>query len=292
MNVKLTSPSQIHALLQEMNFRPSKVLGQNFLIDRNIVTIIRRIADLRHEDVALEVGPGLGILTQELVGLTRRVIAIEKDHRLAAYLRQRFTDDTNLELIEADALEVDLEALLKSGVTKVISNLPYAAGNRILVDILTGTELPELILIMVQRDVAHRLAAEPGTKDYGLLSLLTQLHYAVTIEKEVSPHCFMPAPEIWSAIVALRKLPEPMAELDDSEFFRNLVKWAFSQRRKQLAAIMHHAPESVSVDRETIDRMLTDLQLDPHARPGTLSVRQWADLANTLHRARTGNPKS
>ncbi len=110
-----------------------------------------------------------------------------------------------------------MAALLRSGPSKVVSNLPYAVGNRILVNILIGSTLPQLILIMVQRDVAYRLSAKPDTKDYGLLSLLTQLHYEVTIEKEVSPRCFMPAPEVWSAIVALRRREKPLAEAEEPE---------------------------------------------------------------------------
>jgi len=154
--------SELRSLLNEMDFHPSRALGQNFLIDGNILDILLDAADVRHRDEILEIGPGLGAVTEALVDSARRVVAVEKDRRLYEHLRERFKDKPKLELICADMLEVDTEALLKTGFNKVVSNLPYSAGSRILINLAMAEAAPERIIVTVQQEVAERLAAQAG----------------------------------------------------------------------------------------------------------------------------------
>ncbi len=280
--MNLTSPSQVSALLRELDFHPSKGLGQNFLIDRNILDILVSLAELSENDHVLEIGPGLGVLTEALAAQAGKVTAVEKDRRLCAYLRERFSNTPNLELIEGDALQIDLEAMLAAGVTKVASNLPYSIGNRILVNIITAPAAPRLFLAMVQRDVARRLVAPSGQKDYGTLSLYAQMDYAVKIEKDVSPKCFLPAPEVWSAIISMKKRQEPVVPLGNPVLYRQLVKWAFSYRRKQLSTLLRKPPDFLPCDANACHTALKTLAINPCARPGDLSVAEWGKLANAL----------
>jgi len=233
------------------------------------------LADLSLDDVVLEIGPGLGVMTEKLVQRAQGVIAIEKDSTLCGFLKSRFREATNLELIDGDVLDLDLDEVLASGVSKVVSNLPYAAGSRILVKLGTSRVLPRYILVTLQRDVAQRLAAKPGSKDYGVLSVYTQLDYEVAIEKDVSPSCFMPKPRIWSPIVTLRRGRQSIVQIADGTFFRKLLKWAFSHRRKQLCSLLRHAPHFVAMDVNSINTLFKGLNVNPHARPEALSVAEW-----------------
>jgi 16S rRNA (adenine1518-N6/adenine1519-N6)-dimethyltransferase len=275
-DMNLTAPSEVKALLAELDFRPSKVLGQNFLIDSNILKILLATADLRPDDAVIEIGPGLGVLTERLTHSAGKVVAIEKDHRLAAYLRERFQGIPNLELIEADALDVDMDKYLAAGFNKVVANLPYSVASRLLVNLAEAPHRPEQIVVTIQSEVADRLIAEPGTDDYGLLSVLMQLQYGIDLRKLISPSCFYPPPEVKSAIVnmVLRELPEKPRNYDQ---LKELLKLCFSKRRKQLGGVLrkHFAQ---------FDPVLSQLKLDPQSRAETLSPEQWIALSNALCR--------
>ena len=279
--MNLTAPSEVKALLAQLDFRPSKVLGQNFLIDSNILKILLATADLSPGDAVIEIGPGLGVLTECLTLGAGKVVAIEKDHRLAAYLRQRFQKTPNLELIEADALDVDLDKHLAAGCNKVVANLPYSVASRLLVNLAEAPRRPKQMVVTVQNEVADRLTAKADTDDYGLLSVILQLRYEISIRKEISPSCFYPPPEVRSAIVnmVLRKPPEEPGDYDQ---FKNLLKLCFSKRRKQIFGILRKTyPKSESA--------LAQLKLDPQSRPETLTPEQWVRLSNEL-RCKAGGP--
>jgi 16S rRNA (adenine1518-N6/adenine1519-N6)-dimethyltransferase len=275
--VNLTAPSEVKALLDRLDFRPSKVLGQNFLIDANILRIMLATAHLTQEDAVLEVGPGLGVLTEWLARWAGRVIAVEKDRRLFAHLRERFAGIRNLELVEGDALKTDLEGWLAGGVNKVVSNLPYSVASRLIFSLVESPHPPEQMVVTVQREVADRLAAGPGTKDYGLISVMTQLRYQVGAVKNVSPSCFLPAPDVWSAIVNLAlRSPAPPGPRD-APHFKALIKTAFAQRRKQMASILRRG--KATADLESI---LKTAGVDPRARPENLAPAQWVSLSDAL----------
>ena len=267
--MRLTSPTEVRALLQQMDFKPSRVLGQNFLIDGNILRIMIEAAALKPDDHVLEVGPGLGVLTAPLLEQSARVTAIEKDDRLYAYLRGALVAP-NLDLRHADALDVDLHGLLAGGVNKVVANLPYSVGSRVLVELVHSAARPECLVVTVQLEVAERLAARPDTNDYGLLSIYAQLDYDVTVVKRISRTCFWPAPQVASAVVKLARRPHREVPLRDELQFRHLVKTCFSHRRKQLGSLVR--------DHAALQRA----GLQPAQRPETVAVSGWCRLANEL----------
>jgi len=267
---KLTSPSVIKALLDSLDHRPNKGLGQNYLIDSNILGIIVAAAEISPDDQLLEIGPGLGALTQALLATGAKLIAVEKDQTMVAHLREYFQ---SLELLEADVLDVNLNELFAGGINKIVANLPYSAGSRFIVNALEAEPLPEKMVFMVQREVADRLTAQPGSKTFGPLAIWSQLYYDVKNIKNVSPTCFMPAPKVWSAVVRFEKRATPLAEVQDYERFKKLIKLCFTQRRKQIGSnLRKNAPEFFPC--------LEKCGIDPAARPEQISIEKWVALAN------------
>jgi 16S rRNA (adenine1518-N6/adenine1519-N6)-dimethyltransferase len=281
--MKLTRPSDIKLLLAELDIQPSRVLGQNFLVDENILRIILDSAHLADTDVVLEIGPGLGVLTEHLVNQAQRVIAIEKDPRLAAYLRERFGGYPSFHLIEGDALDQPLAQMLKhEGVTHLISNLPYSAGTRILVELIDAEQRPLRMVVMLQTDVAERLVAGPGSKTYGVASIHAGMYYDVVLRKTVSPSCFFPPPDVRSAIVEFYRRAEPRVRLQNPVHFNELVKWCFSQRRKQIGRILHDAPRALVPATDAGDAALTAAGVRSDQRPESIAVAAWGNLSNEL----------
>ncbi len=251
--MNLTSPSQVKAWCIEHDFHPNKVLGQNFLIDRNILLSIvdTGLEGAGPEPNVLEIGPGLGVLTQELLNRGARVTAIEKDPVLADRLAASLGNPPNLSVVTADALDWIARMRRENGdvrdvrgvrdvrpdFTHLVSNLPYQAGTRILLDILITRQIPALT-ILVQTEVAERLAAPEGSKTRALAGVFAQLDYDVRVVRKVPPTCFWPRPAVSSAIVKLTR-HERNAALTDQErrTFRSLAKQAFEHRRKQLGTI-------------------------------------------------------
>lgn len=266
----LTRPSAVRELLLQIGHRPNKGLGQNYLIDANILAILIHAAAINEGETILEVGPGLGTLTQALLRSGAAVTAVEKDPAMARHLRSLFPE---INLLEADVLDVDLNRLFASGIRTVAANLPYSAGSRFIVNVLESHPLPERMVFMVQKEVAERLTAKPGCKAYGPLAIWSQRHYSVEIVKTVSPTCFMPAPKVWSAIVRFSKRPNPLASVADEARFKHLVKLCFTQRRKQIGTILrNNAPEFLAG--------MSTAGIEPQRRPEQLSIEQWAALAN------------
>ncbi len=278
-----TRPSEVRALLDELSFRPQKSLGQNFLIDANILAILLDAAAVAPDTEVLEAGAGLGVLTEPLAGLARRVVAVEKDRRLCDFLRTRLARFPNVELVCADMLSLDAEALLASGITQVVANLPYSVGSAILVNFLQASLPPRRMTVTLQLEVARRLAAAPGGKDFGLLSLWSQRVYEVGIRKIVSPSCFFPAPAVQSAIVRLDRREPFDPDAAGRGFFYALTKFAFGRRRKQLGTILRAAPAAWRLAPDRIRAAFRALDLDPHSRPEALAVGQWVRLAAALN---------
>jgi 16S rRNA (adenine1518-N6/adenine1519-N6)-dimethyltransferase len=252
--------TEVRQTLAELDLRPSKALGQNFLIDGNMLNIILDEADIRSTETVLEIGPGLGVLTARLADVAGRLVAVEKDRRLAEHIRCRFPD---VELIVGDAVKVELPAC-----DKVVANLPYNISTPILERFVESEPRPRRMVLTLQREVAQRLAATPRHKDYGALTLFTQLWYHVTIVHVVSPHCFFPEPQVESAIVALDRR-EPRVKLLPGAPFHAIVRQGFNQRRKMLRKLVSGA-----------DAVLVSLGLPATARAEELSLEQWITLAN------------
>ena len=286
--MKLTSPSQVMALLQARGLQPNSLMGQNFLIDGNVRDIIIAAADPQAEDVILEVGPGLGVLTEVLSALSARLVAVEKDRALCEYLRGEYADQPCLKLIEGDALDVDGAFLEREGITKVVSNLPYSVGSRVLMNFFALPCPPAQVTVMVQLEVAERLGAGPGDEERGLLGVWAQRVYAVKTVKVVSPNCFFPRPQVKSAVVVMTRLPMPVIQSGDREMFRQLTKGAFSFRRKQMATIMTRLSATLGVPVEQAVSVLSEIGLDPRIRPEMLAIDQWQALADGIARKRGG----
>ncbi len=278
----LTSPSAVKAVLQELQMVPGKSMGQNFLIDRNILNIFVDLAELKKSDSVMEIGPGLGTVTRELLARAGRVTAIEKDLRLCDYLRQTLSACSNLELMAEDALEAPLEGMLAGGCGKLVSNLPYSCGTRILVRVITAPARPELVVVTVQRDVAERMTAGPSCKAYGLLSVCVQTFYEAVVERVVSHGCFYPRPRVDSAIVRLRRRPEPLTGGLQPDFILRLLHEFFSKRRKQLGTLLSQIMPARGMKKEDMESLLVELGLDHQMRPENLSPAQWAELLQAL----------
>lgn len=254
--------TETRAALQRLGLQPSKALGQNFLVDDNILRLLLAQADLRPDDTVLEIGPGLGALTAALLAAAGRVTAIEKDRRLCAFLRERWP---GLNLIAGDAVAVPLPAA-----DKVVANLPYSISTPILERLVESEPRPRALVLTLQREVAQRLAAAPRHKDYGALTLFTQLRYHVDLAHVISPRCFYPVPRVESAlVVCLRR--DPRVLLAPGAEFHRLVRLGFQQRRKMLRKLV---PGAAAV--------LPALGVPATARAEELSLEQWIGLANAL----------
>jgi 16S rRNA (adenine1518-N6/adenine1519-N6)-dimethyltransferase len=263
--------TQVRKLLAEFDIRPSKALGQNFLIDGNILRILIEQADLRGDETVLEIGPGLGVVTVELVARAKRVVAIEKDRRLCQYLRDHVN---GMELIEGDAVKVleqpDFHVAMPY---KVVSNLPYSISTPILERLVERTDQPRAMVLTLQREVANRLAATPRHKDYGALTVFTQLWYHVTIAHIISPGCFYPAPHVDSAIVVLERR-DPRVKLLPDAPFHDVVRAGFGQRRKMLHKLIAEFGD--------VNAAFAAASVASTARAEELAIDQWITLANSL----------
>jgi 16S rRNA (adenine1518-N6/adenine1519-N6)-dimethyltransferase len=277
----ITSPAAVRAAVAAIGIRPSRALGQNFLIDRNVRDCIVKASAPREGEQVLEIGPGLGVLTDVLVERASRLVAVEKDHRLADWLRERFRDDPRVDVLCEDALETDLACVMQ-GVSSVVSNLPYVTGSRILVRLIQDARRPERIAVTVQLEVAERLVAAPGSGDYGLLAVWAQHDYSVRIERKISPTCFWPVPEVTSALVTLARLPRVVeVAADDAAAratFYAATRQAFQHRRKRLT-------NALAAGHGRVDGMEDALRragIDGSVRPETLSPDEWWSLAVAL----------
>ena len=261
----LVSPSAIKTLLAELDFQPSKILGQNFLIDGNIRDMIVSAACIEPEDHVLEVGPGLGVMTHELLDCAAKLTAIEKDDRLFAYLNKTFIDKERLSLLHGDAVKFDYETI---EFDRFVSNLPYSVGNRIVMDVVQLPKRPKSLTIMVQLDVAQRMIAGPGNKQYGILSIIPQVFYEVKKVKTVSHGCFMPPPSIKSAVVHYTRRETPLVVTEDWLGFMAFVKKVFGQRRKQMKSTLGMELDGFDLTR----------------RPETFSVEELGQVFEAVNR--------
>ncbi len=280
--INLTSLSHVRALLEELNISPGKNMGQNFLIDRNILDILIDAADIGRDDTVLEVGPGLGVVTEEVARRAGHVIIVEKDRRLSDFLRSKFEGNPGLEVICADMLEVDIERLPALGVNKMVSNLPYSVGTRILVDQVKMADPLRCIVVTLQLEVANRLAAPVGTRDYGMLSVWAQLMYDIELVKVVSPTCFWPKPAVKSAIIKMIRRDDECFDVETREVLYDVTKSAFSYRRKQLVNILSKSAGRFKMERSDAESILAQAGVEINARPENLTVDDWYGLSGLL----------
>ena len=269
---------EIKTILADLGIRPSRKLGQNFLLDPNMRNALVADADPQPGERILEVGPGLGAMTERLLDIGCRVTAVELDHRLAEYLRSRLGDNPAFTLIQADACNVNYDELLGTEPYRCIANLPYSAGTVILTKLIAAANPPRELLILLQLEMARRLSALPRTKDYGALTVQVQAKYEVDITRRIPPNVFYPPPEVGSASVRLRVRKTGCEKMDaDYEFFRRVLKTGFAQRRKRLHKLL-----SREFGQAAVDSAFEELALDPNTRAEELNVTQFKQLAERL----------
>lgn len=280
--MNLTSPSQVKAWCIGNGFHPNKTLGQNFLIDRNILDAIIEASGVGAGDKVLEIGPGLGVLTEALLERGARVTAIEKDSRLASRLAEALGNPPGLRVIEADALEIDRDALLAERFSACISNLPYSVGTRILLDLALHPLAPKTFVVLVQTEVAERFAAPPGVEARGQAGVWLQLDHTVTLVRAVKASCFWPRPEVGSTIVRLDRHGGGGLSAEERRWFFELTRYAFMHRRKQLGASLRKAPAPLGRDEAGVAALFAAAGVDPQARAEQLANAQWQALARAF----------
>ena len=259
--------------------RPKKSLGQHFLTDTNIARDIVDAANISKDDIVVEIGPGNGILTRLLAERAKRVIAIEIDERLIDKLREEFGSFNNIEIIAKDALQFPFNEI--EGRFKVAANLPYYITTPIIFHLLESRDRIISMTLMMQREVAERIVAAPGGKDYGVLSIAVQFYAEPALNFIVPPSAFYPKPKVESAVVSFRILEKRRVDVLDEDFFFKVVKAAFSQRRKTLRNALRSA-NLPSITDEILDAVLNKTGIDPKRRGETLSIAEFAKLADTL----------
>ncbi|RDV84614.1 16S rRNA (adenine(1518)-N(6)/adenine(1519)-N(6))-dimethyltransferase RsmA [Ammonifex thiophilus] len=281
---ELLSPAAVKAALAEWGIKPRKRWGQHFLVRREVLAKITEAAELSPADTVVEVGPGLGALTARLLEEAGRVVAIELDPRLEAFLRARLGGHPRLTLIRGDALKCDFDLLVReaggSYPYKVVANLPYYLTSPLLLRLLTSSWHISLMVLMLQREVALRLLASPGTKEYGSLSLLVQYYTSPSLVTFVPRHSFYPPPEVDSAVVRLEVRAHPPVEVGDESIFFGVIRAAFAKRRKTLLNAL--ASSSLGLSKEDWQRLLAEVGVDPGRRGETLSLEEFARIARRL----------
>lgn len=277
---RLTRPGVVAEVLRRQGLRPRKRFGQNFLVDEGILAKIVAAAELSPDDVVLEVGPGLGTLTAALAERAGRVVAVEIDRDLVAWLGTTVGRRPNVRLVEGDFLALPLEELLPTdgGPYKAVANLPYYITSPVILKFLHDPRPWAKLVFMVQREVAARLTAGPGSKAYGSLSVFLQFHAALRLVTRVPRTAFFPTPEVDSAVVELSPRPAPLAPGPEREVFFRLVRAAFGQRRKTLA----NALTGGGFPAPAVAAALVDSGLDGRRRGETLSLEELAALARCL----------
>ncbi len=283
--MNLSHPSELKGLLERHGFSFSKSLGQNFLIDENVLQKILDAAALDENTCALEIGPGAGTLTRCLAANSKKTVAIEIDRALIPILGESLAEFENVNLIHADVMEVDLKAVTQEtfGDTpfSVVANLPYYITTPIIMELLESGLPVNTMTVMVQKEVADRMTAKPGTKEYGALSVAVQYYTQPSLVCKAEPHCFMPQPKVASSVVKLQVLSRPAVEVEDEKFFFRVVKSAFGQRRKTLCNALSKSPY-FELDKEKVLSALSQMGLPDTVRGERLSVEEFAQLSNLL----------
>ena len=281
--IDLTDYRAVTALLERHGFRFSKSMGQNFLTTAWVPERIAAEAGIAPGDGVLEVGPGVGCLTAQLAARAEKVLALELDERLRGVLNESLADFGNVSVVFADAVKADLPALCREHLGerpwRVCANLPYNVTTPLLTAFLRAGCF-ESITVMVQKEVAQRLCAAPGTGEYGAFTLLVQWYAEPELLFDVPPHCFVPQPKVTSAVVRLQQRQAPPADVADADFFFAVVRAAFNQRRKTLPNAVSAGIQALA--RADVESALLSLGLSPTVRGEALSLAQFAALSNAL----------
>ncbi len=271
-------------IINKYDFAFKKNFGQNFLIDQFVLDKIVSSADVSKDDIVIEIGPGIGTLTACLAKNAKKVIAVEIDKTLIPILEDTLSNFDNIEIINEDILKVDIKKIAeenKNSKIKVVANLPYYITTPIIMNILENRLPIESITVMIQKEVAYRMEAKPGTKDYGSLSVIVQYFCSPYLVANVPQNCFMPRPNVDSAVIKLTTLEKPPVDVDNLELFYYVVKTAFSQRRKTLLNCIFNA-ENFKFSKEEIANILNEAGFDVNIRGERLNIEDFAKLTKVI----------
>lgn len=287
---ELGNPKKTIEIIQKYQFAFQKKFGQNFLIDTHVLDKIVSAAGVTKEDCVLEIGPGIGTMTQYLAEHAREVVAVEIDTNLLPILEETLKDYDNITVINADILKVDIGRIVEEHnggkPVKVVANLPYYITTPIIMGLFEGNVPIDNITVMVQKEVADRMQVGPGSKDYGALSLAVQYYAEPYIVANVPPNCFIPRPNVGSAVIRLTKHKEPPVTADDPALMFKLIRASFNQRRKTLQNGLFNSPE-INFTKEQIADGIEDLGASAAVRGEALKLEQFARLSNYLGRLNT-----
>ena len=272
----IASPEVLHYICKRFDIKMSKKLGQNFLIKRGIVDEIVHAAELTPGEPVLEVGPGIGTLTQGLAQSGADVTAIELDRRLLEVLDTTLASYDNVRIIHGDVLKLDVPSIMNHKPFKVVANLPYYITTPIIMSLLESKLPIERLVVMVQKEVALRMVAKPGTKDYGALSVAVQYYTEPDIVLDVPPKSFLPAPAVTSSVIRCVLRDKPPVDVIDEKLFFRVVKAGFAQRRKTFANTM----KTTGLSKDRIEELLAKANIDGQRRGETFTLQEFADVAN------------
>ena len=279
----LGNPKETIEIIQKYQFAFQKKFGQNFLIDTHVLDKIISAAGIGPEDCVLEIGPGIGTMTQYLAEHARQVVAVEIDTNLIPILGETLKDYGNVTVINDDILKVDINGLVEQynggRPIKVVANLPYYITTPIIMGLFESGVPLDNITVMVQKEVADRMQVGPGSKDYGALSLAVQYYASPYIVANVPPNCFIPRPNVGSAVIRLTRYKEPPVEVKDALLMFRLIRASFNQRRKTLQNGLNNSPE-LSYTKEQITQAIESLGVSASVRGEALTLEQFAQLAN------------
>ena len=272
----IASPEVVHYICKRFDIKMSKKLGQNFLIKRGIVDEIVHAAELTPGEPVLEVGPGIGTLTQGLAQSGADVTAIELDRRLLEVLDTTLASYDNVRIIHGDVLKLDVPSIMNNKPFKVVANLPYYITTPIIMSLLESKLPIERLVVMVQKEVALRMVAKPGTKDYGALSVAVQYYTEPDIVLDVPPKSFLPAPAVTSSVIRCVLRDKPPVDVIDEKLFFRVVKAGFAQRRKTFSNTM----KTTGLSKDRIEELLVKANIDGQRRGETFTLQEFADVAN------------
>ncbi|MGN0466401.1 MAG: 16S rRNA (adenine(1518)-N(6)/adenine(1519)-N(6))-dimethyltransferase RsmA [Lachnospiraceae bacterium] len=282
---KLSHPQRTIEIIKKYEFAFQKKFGQNFLIDGHVLDKIMRAADINKEDIVLEVGPGIGTMTQYLAEGAKKVIAVEIDKKLIPILKDTLSEYDNVTVLNQDILKLDFgeffETYAEGRPIKVVANLPYYITTPIIMQLFESGLPIENMTVMVQKEVALRMQAEPGTKEYGALSLAVQYYASPYIAANVPANCFMPRPKVGSAVICLKKHKEKPVQVKDEKFMFQIIRASFNQRRKTLQNGLVNSQE-LSITKEQVINALEQLGISPTIRGEKLTLEQFAALSDLL----------
>lgn len=275
----MTLLDQVKTFLRTNRIHPKKQLGQHFLVNEEVLSIIIDAGQVSNNDVVIEIGAGLGFLTTELASYAQMVIGVEVDSILYTELHSKFANNSSVDIIHGDFLKLDISTLIPINTKpKVIANLPYAITTPILWKLIEHSDQLSSCVLMMQREVAERIVASPGGKDYGALTIGISYHADTTMIGTLLPNNFYPEPKVESALLQLSMLETPRVTVDDEPFFFRLVREAFRGRRKMLKNSLKRFAAS-----DKLIEILSNLDIAPQRRPETLDIAEFAALANVLH---------